>query len=202
MCSSANRKSHKLSPLYKMAEKLPSVSSLLNKNWLYCRFWVDCLQSSHSVQTSKFLWRSCPRVYHWPRARLDETQVTVIYSRAIVVSETSECGVMRVIGKIWTGTLANTADPDQTPQNAASDQGLHCLLNKRKLKVKWNSLKFPFRTIFRAYTQRQSTNQCCQYFDHLWYCTKLFCFMKPGACGSAIYIVPFVVLEFRRYYPW
>ena len=23
--------------------------------------------------------------------------------------------------------LANRADPDQTPQNAASDQGLHCL---------------------------------------------------------------------------
>ena len=25
------------------------------------------------------------------------------------------------------GTLANTVDPNQTPQNAASDQGLHCL---------------------------------------------------------------------------
>ena len=24
-------------------------------------------------------------------------------------------------------TLANNVDPDQTPQNAASDQGLHCL---------------------------------------------------------------------------
>ena len=25
------------------------------------------------------------------------------------------------------GTLANSVDPDQTPQSAASDQGLHCL---------------------------------------------------------------------------
>ena len=25
------------------------------------------------------------------------------------------------------GTLSNSVDPDQTPQNAASDQGLHCL---------------------------------------------------------------------------
>ena len=25
------------------------------------------------------------------------------------------------------GTLANSVDPDQMPQNAASDQGLHCL---------------------------------------------------------------------------
>ena len=26
-----------------------------------------------------------------------------------------------------TGTMANNEDPDQTPQNAASDLGLHCL---------------------------------------------------------------------------
>ena len=26
-----------------------------------------------------------------------------------------------------TKSLANSVDPDQTPQNAASDQGLHCL---------------------------------------------------------------------------
>ena len=43
---------------------------------------------------------------------------------------------------IWTGTsetLANSADPDQTPQNAASDQDLHVCANYRKLRVKWNS---------------------------------------------------------------
>ena len=28
-----------------------------------------------------------------------------------------------------------------------------------------NSLKFPFRNIFPAYTQGQSTHQCCQCFD-------------------------------------
>ena len=37
------------------------------------------------------------------------------------------------------GTYANSADPDQTPQDAASDQGLHCLLtenyNKNKIKI-------------------------------------------------------------------
>ena len=31
------------------------------------------------------------------------------------------------------GTEANNANPDQTPQNAASDQGFHCLLTKRSL---------------------------------------------------------------------
>ena len=57
-----------------------------------------------------------------------EIQVMVIYSRAVLVAVTSECCVNRVICKTWTEALVNSADPDQTPQNAASDQGLHCSL--------------------------------------------------------------------------
>ena len=34
----------------------------------------------------------------------------------------------------WTGTLAENADPDQTPQIAASDQGLRCLPNLQGVK--------------------------------------------------------------------
>ena len=53
-------------------------------------------------------------------------------SRSIPVAVASECCVKRVICKTWTrvraGVLTNSADPDQTPQNAASDQGLYCLL--------------------------------------------------------------------------
>ena len=63
-----------------------------------------------------------------------EIQVMVIYSRAIVVIMTSDCRVKRVICKTWRGTLANSADPDQTPQNAASDQDLHCLLKLQDVK--------------------------------------------------------------------
>ena len=63
---------------------------------------------------------------------LYEIQVTVIDNSDILVAVTSECCVKRVIYKIWTGfsagTLANSADPGQTPQNVASDQGLQCLL--------------------------------------------------------------------------
>ena len=37
-------------------------------------------------------------------------------------------------------TQANSADPDQTPQNATSDQGLHCLLTgisiRNRIKLK------------------------------------------------------------------
>ena len=43
--------------------------------------------------------------------------------------------------KTWTGTfgiLAKSADPDQTPQNAASDQGLHNLLNLQEVKLRIN----------------------------------------------------------------
>ena len=32
-----------------------------------------------------------------------------------------------VVGRPLKGYLVNSADPDQMPQNAASDQGLHCL---------------------------------------------------------------------------
>ena len=42
-----------------------------------------------------------------------------------------------VIGKTWTGTfgvLVNAVDPDQTPQNTASDQDMHCLLKLLELK--------------------------------------------------------------------
>ena len=61
-------------------------------------------------------------------------QVTVIYSRAVIVSVTSGCRVKMVICKTWTWTLANSADLDQTPQNAASDQSLHCLLKLQEVK--------------------------------------------------------------------
>ena len=71
----------------------------------------------------------------------------------------------KAICKTWTGTLANSADPDQTPQKAASDQGLYCLRKLQELRSKRNSLTFPFRTIFPAYTQRESIQQCCQCFD-------------------------------------
>ena len=38
-------------------------------------------------------------------------------------------------------------------------------LNYRNLRVEGNSLKSPFRTIFPAYTQRQSTQPCRRCFD-------------------------------------
>ena len=62
---------------------------------------------------------------------LDKSQVTVSYSRATLVAvkiEKGENSVKRVICKTWTGTLAYSADPDRTPQNAASDHGMRCLI--------------------------------------------------------------------------
>ena len=74
-------------------------------------------------------------IHQWNQtAGLYETQVTVIYSRASLVAVTSAWRVKRVICKTWTGTRANSADPDQTPQNAASDQDLHCLLKLQEVE--------------------------------------------------------------------
>ena len=61
-------------------------------------------------------------------------QATVIYSHPILVTAMSVWCVKRVIGKTWTGTLANSADPDQMPQNMACDQGLNCLLKLYEVK--------------------------------------------------------------------
>ena len=51
---------------------------------------------------------------------------------------TSECCVFNVICKTWTGLsariLTNSADPDQTSGNAASDQGL-CLLKLQEVNI-------------------------------------------------------------------
>ena len=64
---------------------------------------------------------------------LDEIPLSVIYSRAIPVAVMTECSMKRVICKTWTGTSANCADQDQTPQNAASDQGLHHVLKLQEI---------------------------------------------------------------------
>ena len=52
----------------------------------------------------------------------------------MLVTVMSECLVKKAICETWTGTLANSADPDQTLQNAVSDQGLLCLLKLQKVK--------------------------------------------------------------------
>ena len=68
---------------------------------------------------------------------LYKIQVAVIYTCALLVTVTSVCRKNRVICKTGTGTFgtfANSADPDQMPQNAASDQGLHCLLELQEVK--------------------------------------------------------------------
>ena len=63
-----------------------------------------------------------------------EIHTIVICSHAIFVAVTSECPITRVICKTLSGTLSNSADPDQMQQNAASDQDLHCLLKLQEAK--------------------------------------------------------------------
>ena len=73
---------------------------------------------------------------------LDEIQVTVIYSRFIFVAVPSMLLIRGLLYNldwdIW--NTEKSADPDQAPQNAASDQGMHfSIKNYRKFRVKWNS---------------------------------------------------------------
>ena len=39
-----------------------------------------------------------------------------------------------LVSHFW--DLGRSADPDQTPQNAASDQGLHCLLAGISIQIR------------------------------------------------------------------
>ena len=71
---------------------------------------------------------------------IDQWNQTLLLYKIQVVVNSCHCDVRvlckeRVICKTWTQrTLANSADPDQMPQNAASDQGLHCLLKLQEDK--------------------------------------------------------------------
>ena len=76
-------------------------------------------------------------------------QTNEIQVRLILYSCRSDVRMLVIDG--WTGTfgtLANSADPDQTSQTATSDQSLHCLLKSQEVKGKWNSFTFSFRTNF------------------------------------------------------
>ena len=108
--------------------------------------WVDCVQSSQNIQTPKISWGSCPRNYHWSmksNRALNEIQVTFIHSRADLVALTSECGV-----KSLDWDIGKQCIPDQTPQNAASDQGLHCFLKLQDVKDKMKQFKIPVQDHF------------------------------------------------------
>ena len=64
---------------------------------------------------------------------------------ANVMFSLHNCVVPTLLGwTVWTGTLANGADPDQMSQNTTSDQGLLCLLTLQKV----NSFAAKFQTTF------------------------------------------------------
>ena len=83
--------------------------------WSNVHFWVDCLQSSHSIQMTKFLkvvvhviiidqWNSTTWLY-----KIQVTYLKPRYSCCCDIIVQCKEGYL----KTWTGTLANSADPDQ-----------------------------------------------------------------------------------------
>ena len=64
-------------------------------------------------------------------------QTNEIQVRLILYSCRSDVRMLVIDGWPGTfGTLANSADPDQTSQRATSDQSLHCLLKSQEVKGK------------------------------------------------------------------
>ena len=49
--------------------------------------------------------------------------------------ENNTYGLIHIILPSFCGTLANSAEPDQMPQNAPSNQVLHCLLAEYSFKI-------------------------------------------------------------------
>ena len=83
-------------------------------------------------------------------ASLYEIQVTVIYSRAILVTLTSECSLKRVICKTWTGLTHTLQTQIRRRIMWRLIRVCTVFLNYGMLRFKWNNLKSPFRTIFLA----------------------------------------------------
>ena len=48
-----------------------------------------------------------------------------------------------IVGRITFWGPRKTVDPDRTPQNAASDQGLHCLYTNISIKKLKNNTRHP-----------------------------------------------------------
>ena len=111
--------------------------SVLPKHICYIFFWSIIYNRAKECIHQNFL-----RLFTWLsltneiNSAFVEIQITVICSCAILCSVKSECCVTQFICKTWTGTLVNSADPDQMPQNAASDKGLHCWLKLQEVRVK------------------------------------------------------------------
>ena len=96
-------------------------------------FWGRLFTNDPKYIYIKFPCGCCPRDYHW--SMKSNRAVTVIYS-------VSECCLSGDECKTWTelsaGTLANGADPDQTPQDAMSPMRVCTVcFNYSKLRVKW-----------------------------------------------------------------
>ena len=72
------------------------------------------------------------------------------------------------------GSKANSADPDQTPLDVASDQGLQCLLTELSIKnrIKVTNTRHPKMTneLVQNITVEEST--CIQLMNILFFCIQ------------------------------
>ena len=124
--------------------------------------WVDCLQSSQSIQCTYTKISKDPRDYHWP---IQSNHVFVRnpsggcsklwYSCRCDVSVSCKKGYWKPEPLHW--QRVQTHIRHLTARHLTRVCTVR--LNNRKLRIKWNGLKATFRTF------TQPTLKCCQCFE-------------------------------------
>ena len=119
---------------------------------------IDCLQL-YIHQNFFTVFVNVIIIDQWNQtASLYEIQVTVIYSRAILVTVTSECRVKRVICKTWMGHWQTVKTHIRRHRTRRLIMVCTVCLNHRKVRVKWNSVKSSSRIITHVWQVL-----CCGY---------------------------------------
>ena len=93
------------------------------------RFWSGCLETENPIVFLYALVFSKSNVYR-----------TLVFTSLCLASHKRE--------------LVNCVDPDQTPQNAASDQGLHCI--KYRIFIKHTNNKITIYPFYLKWTSPKS----------------------------------------------
>ena len=81
--------------------------------------------------------------------------------------------------------MANSKDPDQTPQNAASDQGLHCLLKLQEDKGQMKQSEVVYNSPIILLSGLWNVLSCTVYWEDLK--PNLFFFLIFAVENTKIY---------------
>ena len=98
----------------------------------------ETIKSIHCDETKKWLLFHSGKPQNEPRNTLQIANVAMIDSEPHLVSMIKSVTYINPFkpSVLFYGTSVNSAEPDQTPQIAASDQVLHCLLTECSIIIR------------------------------------------------------------------